>query len=135
MDEWNAIYRSLGLQILQTSSDIRSCVIEVSTWSLWPKNCLQTFDEIFASLTLESIRDLSFTASETWVILGRPAAASPAIPRSLRTLVIPYPSAVPETVPFPHVEEIIPAGARTVYCSAFRPHRRFMIQARGFHHQ
>ncbi|KAJ7894884.1 hypothetical protein B0H14DRAFT_3640645 [Mycena olivaceomarginata] len=58
--------------IPQTSSNISSLVLEATTWSFRPQNCLQTFDQIFASLTLPSLRDLSFTASDKWVVLPWP---------------------------------------------------------------
>ncbi|KAJ7340005.1 hypothetical protein DFH08DRAFT_938786 [Mycena albidolilacea] len=72
VDEWNASHSSLGLQIPQTSSNISSLVLEATTWSFRPQNCLQTFDQILASLTLPSLCDLSFTVSDKWVVLPWP---------------------------------------------------------------
>ncbi|KAF7358751.1 F-box domain-containing protein [Mycena sanguinolenta] len=56
-DSWN---QHQGLQIAQTSSNIGSLCLKVSRFR--PAYCLLGFEQIFAALTLPSLRDLSFTA-------------------------------------------------------------------------
>ncbi|KAJ6492213.1 hypothetical protein C8R45DRAFT_1212983 [Mycena sanguinolenta] len=61
LDTWSQRDSDNGLQIPRTSSDISSLLLEIE-WFFSTEDCLQTFDEIFAAVTLPSLRDLSFAS-------------------------------------------------------------------------
>ncbi|KAF7358720.1 F-box domain-containing protein [Mycena sanguinolenta] len=102
---------SLGLRIPETSSNINSLLLEVE-YSFRTAHCLQAFDEIFAALTLPSLRHFSFTADEQLFTV-----APSAIHRALHSLLFPHPSPFPESLARPHHG----TRARRVSVHPFRP--------------
>ncbi|KAF7375417.1 F-box domain-containing protein [Mycena sanguinolenta] len=75
LDHWDkdSYSRAGGLQLPQTSSNMSSLSLEVTGLGREViARCLQTFEEIFAALTLPSLRELSFKADSNMLSLPWP---------------------------------------------------------------